>query len=57
VKDKTKRWDANWDRLRIETKVEKLREFMNRTYKETKDGISSANASASTALYVANKNR
>jgi len=56
-KDRARRWDADWDRLRLETKVERLRKFMNDCYRETKDGISSANASSATALYVANLSR
>ena len=48
------RWDANWERLRLETKVDRLRQFVNRAYIETKDGIQGANSSASAALYVAN---
>ena len=51
------RWDANWGRLRLETKIDKLRERLNFCYDNSCQKASSASADASTALYVANLNR
>ena len=51
------KWDSNWDRLRIETKVEKLRDEINRFEHKHETEISSARGAADTALYVANLDR
>ena len=52
-----KKWDANWDRLRLETKIDKLRERLNFCYGDSCEKASMASADASTALYVANLSR
>jgi len=54
---KRKKWDANWKRLTLETKVERLKEELMRCYKDSMDSAVSARASASAALYVANLSR
>ena len=54
-KDRNRKWDADWDRLRLETKVNRLRDFVNRVYIETKEGIiGSAESSDCIALLEVN---
>ena len=49
-----KKWDSNWDRLKLETKMNKIRNKINELEIENRMGINMASNSASTALYVAN---
>jgi hypothetical protein len=56
-KKRGRKWDANWDRLRLETKVDKLRIRIKKISEDFEDEVSSAYSKADCALYVANLNR
>lgn len=49
-----KKWDADWDRLKLETKIDRLRDRLNYVFEKSDQDARSANQSASAALYVAN---
>jgi hypothetical protein len=51
------KWDANWGRLTLETKLNKLRDRLNFCYEDSLNKATQVSVNASTALYVANKNR
>ena len=51
----TRKWDANWDRLRLETKIDKLRQKLLDLEIETEREGARAYSAARAALYVANK--
>jgi hypothetical protein len=52
-----KRWDANWDRLKLETKINRLKDRIDWLQGKSEQDSRSAHSAASTALYVANLSR
>lgn len=49
-----KKWDANWDKLNLETKIDRLRDRLNDVFEITEEKVRRAGQSADAALYVAN---
>lgn len=52
-----RRYDANWNRLKIETKVKRLKQRVEELEKLIEETKRSGSVYASTALYVANLSR
>lgn len=49
-----KKWDADWNRLKLEAKIDRLRDRLNYVFEKSDQEARSASQSADTALYVAN---